>query len=183
MRLPLVCGPDPLDTEGGQAALSFAMHSEEETMYENILVAVDGSEASNRALTEAVRMAKLARARLTAVYVIDQSGAFTYAGACDPHLLTDAARQVGRSLLNDAIARMSEFNVPGHSEIIETLGIAEDIASCIARYVDAHGVDLVVMGTHGRRGMRRMVLGSVAERFVRQSPCPVLLVREPAVDA
>jgi nucleotide-binding universal stress UspA family protein len=78
---------------------------------------------------------------------------------------------------------MNEFNVSGHSEIIETLGIAEDIASCIARYVDAHGVDLVVMGTHGRRGMRRMVLGSVAERFVRHSPCPVLLVREPAVDA
>jgi nucleotide-binding universal stress UspA family protein len=78
---------------------------------------------------------------------------------------------------------MNELNVPGHSEIIETLGIAEDIASCIARYVNAHGVDLVVMSTHGRRGMRRMVLGSVAERFVRQSPCPVLLVRERAVDA
>jgi nucleotide-binding universal stress UspA family protein len=44
-------------------------------------------------------------------------------------------------------------------------------------------VDLVVMGTHGRRGMRRMVLGSVAERFVRHAPCPVLLVRESAADA
>jgi nucleotide-binding universal stress UspA family protein len=163
--------------------LRFATHTEEETMYEKILVAVDGSEASNRALTEAVRMAKLARARLTAVYVIDQSGAFTYAGACDPHLLTDAARQVGQSLLNDAVARMNELNVPGHSEIIETLGSAEDIAACITRYVDAHGVDLVVMGTHGRRGMRRLVLGSVAERFVRRSPCPVLLVRESAVAA
>jgi nucleotide-binding universal stress UspA family protein len=72
--------------------------------------------------------------------------------------------------------------VAGDTEILETQGIAEDIASCIARCVDRHGVDLVVMGTHGRRGMRRMVLGSVAERFVRHSPCPVLLVRETATD-
>lgn len=147
-------------------------------MYANILVAVDGSEASKRALDEAIRMTKLARARLTAVYVIDQSGAFTYAGACDPHLLTDAARQVGRSLLNDALMKMQALGVSGDSEILETQGIAEDIASCIARCVERRGADLVVMGTHGRRGMRRMVLGSVAERFVSHSSCPVLLIRE-----
>ncbi|MGF6633224.1 universal stress protein [Paraburkholderia sp. MM6662-R1] len=152
-------------------------------MYQNILVAVDGSEASKRAVSEATRMAKLAHAKLTAVYAIDQSAAFTYAGACDPHLLTDAERQVGRSLLDDALAKMEVLDVAGDSEIIETQGIAEDIASCIARCVERRGADLVVMGTHGRRGMRRMVLGSVAERFVRHSPCPVLLVRESAADA
>jgi nucleotide-binding universal stress UspA family protein len=151
-------------------------------MYTNILVAVDGSEGSKRALNEAIRMARLARAKLTAVYVLDQSSAFTFAGACDPHLLTDAAREVGRTLLHDVFAKMREHNVAGETEIIETQGIAEDIASCIARCVDQRGVDLVVMGTHGRRGMRRMVLGSVAERFVRQSPCPVLLVRENRVE-
>ena len=64
-------------------------------MYANIVVAVDGSEAAKRALSEAVQLAKLSRGKLTAVYVLDQSAAFTYAGACDPHLLTDAARQVG----------------------------------------------------------------------------------------
>ncbi len=152
-------------------------------MYTNILVAVDGSEASKRALGEAIRMAKLARARLTAVYVIDQSGALTYAGACDPHLLTDAERQVGHSVLDDALVKMQALGVAGDSEILETQGIAEDIASCIARCVERRGVDLVVMGTHGRRGMRRMVLGSVAERFVRHSPCPVLLMRETEADA
>lgn len=152
-------------------------------MYANILVALDGSEGSKRALNEAIRMAKLAGARLTAVCVLDQSAAFTYAGACDPHLLTDSARQVGRSLLDDALAKMQALGVAGDSEILETQGIAEDIASCIARYVERCGIDLVVMGTHGRRGMRRMVLGSVAERFVRHSPCPVLLVRETAAEA
>jgi nucleotide-binding universal stress UspA family protein len=152
-------------------------------MYENILVAVDGSEASKRALGEAIRMAKLAGAKLTAVYVIDHSAAFTYAGAVAPYQLTEAARQVGFSLLDDALATMKTLGVDGESDILETQGIGEDIASCIARCVAQRGVDLVVMGTHGRRGMSRMVLGSVAERFVRNSPCPVLLVREPADEA
>ncbi|MBB4514964.1 universal stress protein [Paraburkholderia fungorum] len=149
-------------------------------MYTNILVAVDGSEASKRAVSEAIQLAKLSRCTLTAVYVIDQSAAFTYAGACDPHLLTDAARQVGVSLLNGALAQMRELNVVGDTEIVETQGIAEDIASALMRCAERRGVDLVVMGTHGRRGLRRMVIGSVAERFVRHATCPVLLIREPA---
>ena len=149
-------------------------------MYTNILVAVDGSEASKRAVSEATQLAKLSRCTLTAVYVIDQSAAFTYAGACDPHLLTDAARQVGVSLLNEALAQMRELNVVGDTEIVETQGIAEDIASALMRCAERRGVDLVVMGTHGRRGLRRMVIGSVAERFVRHATCPVLLIREPA---
>lgn len=148
-------------------------------MYANIVVALDGSESSKRALSEAIQLAKLSRGRVTAVYVLDQSGAFTYAGACDPHLLTDAARQVGVTLLHGALAQMRELNVPGDTEIVETQGFAEDVASALLRCVQRRGADLVVMGTHGRRGLRRMVIGSVAERFVRYATCPVLLVREP----
>jgi nucleotide-binding universal stress UspA family protein len=147
-------------------------------MYANILVAVDGSEASKYAVNEAIQIAKLSGGKLTAVYVLDQSAAFTYAGACDPHLLTDTARQVGRGFLDKACAKMQKFAVTGDSEIIETQGIGEDVATCLARCAAQFRADLVVMGTHGRRGMRRMVIGSVAERFVRQSTCPVLLIRE-----
>ncbi|MET3231221.1 UNVERIFIED_ORG: nucleotide-binding universal stress UspA family protein [Burkholderia sp. 1263] len=147
-------------------------------MYSNIVVAIDGSAAAKRALAEAVQLAKLSRGKLTAVYVLDQSAAFTYAGACDPHLLTDAARQVGTSLLHDALAQMREFNVTGDMEIVETQGIGEDIAGALLRCAQRRGADLVVMGTHGRRGLRRMVIGSVAERFVRFATCPVLLIRE-----
>jgi nucleotide-binding universal stress UspA family protein len=148
-------------------------------MYANIVVALDGSEASKRALSEAIQLAKLSRGSLTAVYVVDQSAAFTYAGACDPHLLTDAARQVGVTLLHSALAQMRELNVPGDTEIVETQGISEDVPSALLRCVQRRGADLVVMGTHGRRGLRRMVIGSVAERFVRYATCPVLLIREP----
>ncbi|RDJ99765.1 universal stress protein [Paraburkholderia lacunae] len=152
-------------------------------MYATILVAVDGSEASKRAVDEGIRMAKLSGGKLTAVYVLDQSAAFTYAGACDPHLLTDTARQVGRGFLDEACAKMQALGVAGDSEIVETQGIAEDIASCLARCAERRGAELVVMGTHGRRGMRRMVIGSVAERFVRHATCPVLLIREASADA
>ncbi|OWJ57207.1 universal stress protein [Paraburkholderia caledonica] len=149
-------------------------------MYANVVVALDGSQAAKHALSEAIQLTNLSRGKLTAVYVLDQSAAFTYAGACDPHLLTDAARQIGTTLLHDALHQMRELNVVGDSEIVETQGFAEDIASALLRCVQRRGADLVVMGTHGRRGFRRMVLGSVAERFVRHTTCPVLLVREPA---
>lgn len=149
-------------------------------MYENIVVALDGSGASKYALSEAIQLTRLARGKLTAVYVLDQSAAFTYAGACDPHLLTDAARQVGQSLLDGALAQMRELNVAGEAEIVETQGIAEDIAGALIRCVQRRGADLLVMGTHGRRGLRRMVIGSVAERCVRLATCPVLLIREEA---
>ncbi len=148
-------------------------------MYENIVVALDGSDAAKRALSEAIQLARLSRGRLTAVYVVDQSAAFTYAGACDPHLLTDAARQVGLTLLHAAREQMRELNVVGETEIVETQGISEDVAGALLRCADQREADLVVMGTHGRRGLRRMVIGSVAERFVRLATCPVLLVREP----
>jgi len=149
-------------------------------MYANIVVALDGSDAAKRALSEAIQLAKLSRGKLTAVYVLDQSAAFTYAGACDPSLLTDAARQVGITLLHGALAQMRELNVVGDTEIVETQGIAEDIAGALLRCAQRRSADLVVMGTHGRRGFRRMVIGSVAERFLRYATCPVLLVREPA---
>ena len=89
------------------------------------------------------------------------------------------ARQVGTTLLDGAQKQMREMDVVGDTEIVETRGIAEDIAGTLLRFVQWSGADLVVMGTHGRRGLRRMVIGSVAERFVRHATCPVLLVREP----
>jgi nucleotide-binding universal stress UspA family protein len=149
-------------------------------MHENIVVAVDGSDGSKCALSQAIQLAKLSGGRLTAIYVLDPSAAFTYACACDPQILTDAARQVGLSLLHGALAQMRELNIAGDTELVETRGITEDIASALMRCVQNRGADLVVMGTHGRRGLRRMAIGSVAEQFLRQATCPVLLIREPA---
>jgi nucleotide-binding universal stress UspA family protein len=150
----------------------------ETNMYEHILVALDGSESSKRALGEAIRMAKLAHGKVTAVYIVDSSTTFAYAGEFDPLALTRALRIDGERVLEEARKLMTGQGVAGAAQVVETDGLSEDIASCLQREAQRVGADLVVLGTHGRRGVRRMVIGSVAERFVRFSTCPVLLVRE-----
>ncbi|MGF6598726.1 nucleotide-binding universal stress UspA family protein [Paraburkholderia sp. GAS448] len=150
----------------------------ETNMYEHILVALDGSESSKRALGEAIRMALLAHGKVTAVYVVDSSTTFAYAGEFDPLALTRALRIDGERVLEEARKLMDGQGVDGAAQVVETDGLSEDTASCLQREAQRVGADLVVLGTHGRRGVRRMVIGSVAERFVRFSTCPVLLVRE-----
>lgn len=63
------------------------------------------------------------------------------------------------------------------NELVETEPLNDDIAQTLQRCAERLGAELVVLGTHGRRGMKRIVLGSVAEHFVRIATCPVLLVR------
>lgn len=147
-------------------------------MYQNIVVAFDGSASSQCALNEAIKMAELAHAKVTALYVLDQSTTFTYAGEYDPRAFFDALREDARRVLDEAQKRFAQLGVAGEVEVIETASIGEDVATCLQRCAQLRRADLFVMGTHGRRGIRRLVLGSVAERFLRFSTCPVLLVRE-----
>jgi nucleotide-binding universal stress UspA family protein len=90
--------------------------------------------------------------------------------------LLDEIRRHGAAILRDADRTISRASVNGETEIIET-DFGQDVAERLQQYVADHSTDLAVIGTHGRRGVRRLVLGSVAERFLRTSSCPVLLVR------
>ena len=145
-------------------------------MYTNIMVAVDGSSSSNRALDEGLKMAGSCGARLFAVFVVDKSLLITYAGRLDPDALLDEVRRDGAAVLRNAERTISHAAVNGETEIVET-ELGQDIAERLQRYVAERSIDLAVIGTHGRRGVRRLLLGSVAERFLRGSSCPVLLVR------
>ncbi|MBN3791064.1 universal stress protein [Burkholderia sp. Ac-20353] len=152
-------------------------------MYKKIMVAVDGSTSSKQALDEALKLAKGSDAQIVAVYVVDQSALFTYAGRVDPHTLLEELRRDGAAVLHDVEQIIASAAVSGETELIGTDDIGEDIAERLQRYVGENAIDLAVVGTHGRRGIRRMVIGSVAERFVRGSNCPVLLVRSEDVPA
>ncbi|MGS0895346.1 universal stress protein [Burkholderia stagnalis] len=146
-------------------------------MYEKIMVAVDGSASSRQALAEALKVARASGAHLSVVYVVDKSVLFSYAGRFDPHALVEEIRGDGVKVLREAERILAQAGANGEAELVETESIGEDVAERLQRYVKEHGIDLAVVGTHGRRGFRRVLLGSVAERFLRGSNCPVLLIR------
>jgi len=150
--------------------------NEEVTMYEQILVALDGSKTSERVLSEAVKIAGLTHGKIHAVYVVDKTPLFNYAGYYDPIALLDALRKDGRSVLQSAESACEQAGIPCDAELVETERLNEDVAAALQHCAERTGAELVVLGTHGRRGVRRIVLGSVAERFVRFARCPVLLV-------
>jgi len=82
----------------------------------------------------------------------------------------------GQHVIDDALARMKSAGVSGTPRILEVSPLDGDIAEHILKAATELPADLVVMGTHGRRGVRRLVLGSVAERFLRLAHSPVLMV-------
>ncbi|WP_233853682.1 universal stress protein [Paraburkholderia sp. HD33-4] len=147
-------------------------------MYQNILVALDGSSSSKRALKEAVGLAAVTKGVVHALYVTDKTPLFSYAGYYDPIAFIEAVRKDGHSALQEAERACAVADVECRAELVETNNLSDDVASAVLRHADQVHAELLVMGTHGRRGVRRLVIGSVAEQVVRFSRCPVLLIRE-----
>ncbi len=150
-------------------------------MYKRILVPVDGSAASARGLEEAIEFAKATGATLDLAHVVDE---FVVAAQTAPsrwQKLSEALRESGEQVLADAEALVRKHDVPCTSELLKAAG--GGAAGTIVRQAKKLSTDLIVMGTHGRRGLRRLTLGSDAEMVLRSSPVPVLMVRastEPA---
>ena len=146
-------------------------------MYQRILVPVDGSSASRRGLTEAIKLAKGLNATVRILHVVDE---FVTDMAVGPtpyyEQWVEALREGGRRTLNEELKFSKSHGAEPEPVLIDTVGRrASDVIIEQAREWPA---DLIVMGTHGRRGVRRLLMGSDAELVVRQSPVPVLLVRE-----
>ncbi|WP_049018989.1 universal stress protein, partial [Burkholderia multivorans] len=124
-------------------------------MYSNILVALDGSDTSSRALDAALDLAAQTGARLTPVYVVDFLVPAYDTFGYDPSILIDAFREEGLRVTEDAAHRMTARGVTGTPQISNVAPAGEDIAHRIVTVADDIGADLIVMGTHGRRGFRR----------------------------
>ena len=144
--------------------------------YKKILVAVDGSAAANKGLREALRLAKAEGAKLCILHVLDEFYAFAgYDGLGPMQDLIPSFREGGERVLAKAKAAADKARVPASTVMREVIG--GPAANPIVREARKQGADLIVLGTHGRRGVRRLVLGSDAEQVVRTSRVPVLLVR------
>jgi nucleotide-binding universal stress UspA family protein len=149
-------------------------------MYAHILLAVDGSRTSDAALREALALARDARARLRIVHVIDSP--YDYPDVMFGHVAGDledlqqAWQKAGQVVLDQALAVARAFGLEAEASLIETAG--RRLPDAIVDEARSWGADLIVVGTHGRRGLDRLLLGSVAEGVSRTSPVSVLLVRD-----
>ena len=144
-------------------------------MYDAILLPTDGSAPSDAAREHAVSIAVAYDATLHAIYVIDDQS--LRAARIDSDTIVAQFEDEGESLVADVAHAASEAGVACETAVLH--GHPHEV---IVEYTEEHGVDLVVMGTHGRHGVQRFLLGSVTERVVRSSPMPVLTVRGERTD-
>jgi len=145
-------------------------------MYGKILVPVDGSETSKRGFEEACRLAKEQDARLRCLHVIDEHYlSANYVGVMYLPEVMDKLRDNGREILNEAAEQAGMSGVKVETVLRESA--ERRVSDVIVDEAKTWAADLIVMGTHGRRGLGHLALGSDAEAVVRNSPVPVLLVR------
>jgi nucleotide-binding universal stress UspA family protein len=142
-------------------------------MFKRILVPVDGSETSTKALVAALQLARESGGRVRVLHSLDElayvSG-FEYSG----DLMRIARDQAGK-LLQDALAVAKSSGVPADSRMVEVPD--RRLGDVVADEAEAWEADLIVVGTHGRRGVGRVLLGSGAEQVIRLAPAPVLSIR------
>jgi nucleotide-binding universal stress UspA family protein len=141
-----------------------------------ILCPIDFSEFSARAYRHAQSLAEHYHARLIALHTVELYQ-FTFLGFAASAGLYD---EFCKAAYQNAMAQLKKFLHPPEPELAIHQGIAPDY---ILQFAEKRKVDLIVMGTHGRRGYDRLMLGSVTDRVMRRSPCPVLAVCKPTPEA
>lgn len=144
-------------------------------MYTRILVAVDGSNTSRRAFEAALALAQSSGAVLQPLYVVENTPMYFEAPGYDPSILRNRLVEEGKELGAEFAKAMAEQGVKGELAVAEASSL-DDVPAVVLKVAADFQADLLVMGTHGRRGFQRLILGSVAERCVRQASLPVLLI-------
>jgi len=139
-------------------------------MYDTILVPTDGSEPAGAAVAHAVDLAASSGATLHALSVVD-SAAYASLDVSSEQVLEGLEARAGA-----ATETIAETAADAGVEAVTEVSVGSPHEQ-ITDYAEAVDADLIVMGTHGRTGLDRVLLGSVTERVVRAAPCPVLTVR------
>lgn len=144
--------------------------------YRRLLVPVDGSDASDRGLDEAIELARLTQGRLRLVHVVDE---LSMALALDPSLTLTAdwlgrLREQGSRILQRNAERVRAARLDVETLLVDDF--KRRLWSVVAAEAQAWLADVIVLGSHGRRGFERLAVGSDAEQIVRHAPVPVLLV-------
>lgn len=138
-------------------------------MYDRILVPIDGSNPATAALDHALEIARDWDAAVSLLYVADTNEPSQTRLGTE---VVDVLEREGEEILSDARDRATDYRVSVTTDVVQ--GMPHD---AIVEYARTHDADLIVMGTHGRDGLERYVLGSVAARVVNEATVPVLTVR------
>lgn len=145
-------------------------------MYQRILVPIDGSPTSDHALAAALQLARTLGARLRLVHVVEEAA---YLSGYDPFGgyagdLYRVMHDAGEKILAQGMATVKAAGVEADSMLFNKLG--ERLGETVANDARLWGADLVVVGTHGRRGISRLLMGSGAEQIIRLAATPVLVI-------
>jgi nucleotide-binding universal stress UspA family protein len=157
-------------------------------MYSKILVPVDGSDTSTAGLNEAIQLAKIHGSQLCLLHIVNEFVLdYTYAPGPFSEDLFESLRKGGKAVLDAAEKLVLAQGIRPTCVMVESIGgVAADL---ILEQAKEWQADIIVMGTHGRRGIFRLAMGSDAEQVVRAAAIPVMLIRgqaatkKPAVKA
>lgn len=143
----------------------------------NILVPIDFSEASEKILAVAEKIAHGTGASLTVMHVVDVEFFPSYG------LAWDTAPFIERNLIDSSISKLNELVLALRSRGLKASWETDTghAARVISEYAERNKIDLIVLGTHGRSGFDRLMVGSVAEKVLRSAPCPTMVVNTAAV--
>lgn len=157
-------------------------------MYEHILVALDGSELAEHSLPHVQALAEKFGSSITLLRAVTSPEAFAMATSTspmmgqplvsypapglDPNELSDAELEDATSYLTKKAAELTALGLK-----VDTAEPEEDPAEAIVKYANNHSISLIAMTTHGRSGLGRLILGSVADDVLRKASCPLLLIR------
>ncbi|HSV34344.1 MAG TPA: universal stress protein [Ramlibacter sp.] len=146
-------------------------------MFQRILVPVDGSGTANQALATAIDLASSFKARLRLIHVVDETA---YLSGYDPFGgyagdLLRVMRESGQKILDEGTASARAAGVDVDNMLFDQLG--ERLGESVAQAAKLWNADVIVVGTHGRRGLGRVLMGSGAEQIIRLAPVPVLVIR------
>lgn len=141
-------------------------------MYRSILCPVDGGEVSSRGLNEALRLAKYHNATVYFLYVLDLGPLVQY--PFGDEALT-SLRRIGQGIVDDALSAARSQDVPAQGSMVEI--DKGRVGPAVVAQAERLAPDLIVMGTHGRQGLSRLLLGSDAATVVSKTRAPVLLVK------
>ena len=150
----------------------------ENTEFENILVPLDGSEHSIKAVEYAGRMAKGFNSKLIALYILPSSIRYNLSSDNENSEINSQFNQIIQRSYIEAQNWLKDIVKKIDIEIVTEVIIAkESIVSEIIEFAELRSIDLIIMGTRGRTGFKKLLLGSVASGVVTYSHCPVLVIR------